>query len=112
MAEAAVSDKLVFKPHGGGDGVALSVSTSSSRAKIPGADPEDDRVLITNHGASVCFVRIGQDSVVATTASMAILTNSAYLIRLPDTSPSPPYIAAICGSGDSTTLNVVRGRGV
>jgi hypothetical protein len=119
MADPTLLNIQAFQPYDGGDGKTFTANeTSGSTAyRIPGlAGGTDDnnrkRVLISNEGDVAVFVRMGPSSVQASTDSLKILPDCAYLLTPPDVNPSGVWIAACTATGaGSVEINVVAGQG-
>lgn len=90
-----------------GSTISLGVTQTSSFTALAVAAGED--LLITNSGTKLCYVNIGAESVLATTASLPILAASAFVTRRDQLRDL--YFAAICDSGETTTLKVTVGTG-
>lgn len=114
MADSATINIQAFQPFEGGNGVLLAVTSTTGSAFVPGTQTDNDsnlRVLVTNTGFYSASIRLGQSGVIATTANMSILPGCAYLLTPPYANPSGVYIAAICATGQTTSLQVTAGIG-
>lgn len=119
MADPALLNIQAFQPFQGGDAVTFTANETSGATayRIPGlAGGTDDnnrkRVLISNEGDVAVFVRMGPSSVEASTNSMKILPDCAYLLTPPDVNPSGVWIAACTAAGaGSAEVNAVAGQG-
>jgi hypothetical protein len=89
-----------------GSGQTLSVTDASQQVTF-GAN--NWAVTLTNLGTDVCYVRTGNGTLTATTADYPVLP-------LTQVSISKNYyddkLAAICGSGDTTSLHIIQGEGI
>lgn len=83
----------------GSTAVALSLPTSISGNLI---------LNVANIGDKGCYLDVGSSSVVASTADYYLLPYSRELISV---DLGATYIAAICASGETTTLKVIPGYG-
>lgn len=88
----------------GGEGVRLSVTTSSANVAVPGASVVN-QMMVTNLGDSVAFVKVGIDN----TLGASINSYPLYLGQQL-TLPTNLYVAAITESG-VTTLLINTGNG-
>lgn len=89
-----------------GSGQTLSV-TDASQSVTFGA--RNWALTVTNLGSDVCYVRTGNGTLTATTADYPVLP-------LSQVSLSKNYdddkLAAVCGSGDATSLHIIQGEGI
>lgn len=114
-ARANWSSRYPFEPYQGGLGVSLSCTTSTARValvgNLAGTDQSDNVVVIFNTGDVFAFVRLGDASVGATTACMAVPPGGALTISLYGVGqPVPMYVAGITASG-AATLQATCGFG-
>ena len=105
-----------FQPYNGGQGVSLACIGTTGRVALVGefgaaADDKVNIAVIVNPGTVAAFVRFGDVTVVATTASMAVPAGSAVTCTIPGASDEATvYLAGITESG-STTLQITTGFG-
>lgn len=93
-----------------GDGVRLAVTDSSGRTSL---GIEGDYVRIANLGTTDCYVKFGDDTVTADNTCLHVPGNDvSYPVVLKRDSYKMEYIAAICDSSESTTLQVLVGEWV
>lgn len=101
---------LSFTP--GISGTIAATSASASLA-LTGNGP---KLYVRNAGASECFIAIGDSAVVAVaggavtaaTGSMSVGPGAFFVIEMGNFAT---HVAAICASGNTTTLRVTRGDG-
>lgn len=88
--------------------VSLSVTTTSGNVQIQPAN-NAPHVRVVNTGTKVAYIEFGSANTVSAsaTASMPILGGTSEIF-----SCAYPYIAAICGGSDSTTLFFTTGSGI
>lgn len=114
MSEATVTNVQAFQPFDGGMGKRFSVTTASSSVSVPGTQGNIDkakmRILVSNGGPFPAFVRLGQQSIVATLDCLEIPPGDQVLLTPPDTNPSGVYLAAITEYG-VTKVQVTAGQG-
>ncbi len=105
---------IAFTPLNGGLGVSVACTGTSARAAFPtlANGVRADTILITNTGTDVIFVALGDSSVVATAACMAVEPGTM-TVNMPNagSSAAPSYIAGITGGG-SYTLQATLGNSV
>ncbi len=114
MSDALSIDPFSFDPFEGGLGKLLSCTTSSASTIIPGTQAQPSppiRILVTNVGSVVAYMRMGQSTVVATTDCLAILPGVTVSFTVPPVAPSSLYVAGITEAG-TTKLQITAGRGV
>lgn len=103
-----------FTPLNGGLGVSVACTGASARGAFPtlANGVRADLIAITNTGTDVIFVALGNSTVVATTACMAINPGTMF-VQMPNagSSGAPSYIAGITGGG-SYTLQATLGNSV
>lgn len=105
-----------FQPYNGGEGVSLDCTIATDRVALVGefgtaADDKVNIAVIVNTGVVPAFVRFGDVTVVATTASMAVPAGAAVTCTIPGASDAAPvYLAGITSSG-SVTLQITTGFG-
>lgn len=103
MSEATPINISAFQPLKGGEGVRLTVSTTSARGQIPGTQavdtPDRLRVLVTNSNTFPVSVLMGQEDVIATLHCQEILQGTQVLLTPPLVRPEPVWIAVICEAG-------------
>lgn len=90
-----------FRPRYGSNQV-VTPAAASATITIP---KDDQAVRLVNSGANICYVRIGNAAVAATTADLPVRAGSEVIVRkgMDDTSLS--HISAA-----GTTLNVQTGE--
>ena len=114
MSDALSVDPFSFDPFEGGLGKLLSCTTTSASVAIPGTQAQPTppiRILVTNVGPVVAYIRLGQSTVVATTDCLAILPGVTVSFTVPTVAPSLLYVAGITEAG-TTKLQITAGRGV
>ena len=114
MAESISIDAFSFDPFEGGRGKLLACTTSSASTVIPGTQAQPSppiRILVTNVGSVVAYMRMGQSGVVATTDCLAILPGVTVSFTVPPVAPTSLYVAGITEAG-STKLQITAGRGI
>jgi len=105
-----------FQPYNGGEGVSLPCTVSTARVALVGefgaaADDKVNIAVIVNTGSVPAFVRFGDVTVVATTASMAVPAGAAVTCTIPGANDAETtYLAGITSAG-STTLQITTGFG-
>jgi hypothetical protein len=110
-ARSAWSSRYPFEPCQGGLGCSLSCSTGSASVALVGASGTVNVAVITNTGQNFAFVRLGDNTVVATTACMAVPPGGAVTCSiLNDGNVLPTNIAGVTASG-TTTIQVSLGYG-
>lgn len=82
-----------------GSGVSLSVTSSSARVALSTAD--SNQLLIANPGNATFYFKTGDSTVTATTADCPALAGAQFLVSR---NPSHTHVAAICGGSDTSTL--------
>lgn len=114
MSEATPINVQCFQPFQGGQGVRISVGTTSTRAQIPGtqavSNPERLRVLVTNPNSFSVSILMGQDDAVATLHCQEILSGTQTLFTPPTVAPDAVWVAVICESGTGH-IQVTSGYG-
>ncbi len=90
-----------FRPLYGGNQV---VTPAAASASITIAK-NDTAVRLVNSGANICYVRIGNSAVAATTADLAVRAGSEVIVRKGVDDTSLSHISAL-----GTTLNVQTGE--
>lgn len=114
MSEATPVNVTAFQPINGGEGVRVSVSTTSARAAIPGtqavSSPDRLRILVTNSNDFPVSILMGQDSVTATLHCQEVLPGTQPLFTPPFVAPDAVWIAVICEAGTGH-IQVTAGYG-
>lgn len=115
MSESTPINVQAFQPFNGGGGALLSVSSVSSSVLVPGSealtDPAKARLLISgDDGVTVC-IRMGQQGVVATLASLRIRAGTDVLLMPPFIGQGGVWVAGICASGLTATIQITAGQG-
>ena len=98
-----------FQPSGGGLGVSLSCTTTSSRTALVGVG---NTFVISNTGDVWGHVAFGDSSIVATTAYMPIPPGTTVTVSLNDDKESPWTYVACITPGGTTTIQISRGFGI
>lgn len=89
-----------------GAGVSISVTDSTGSGDLGTLGPE---VTVSNVGDNDCYLEFGASTVTATTADWCLPSGQTFVVsRDPSTQP---YVAAICASGETTTLKACAGFG-
>jgi hypothetical protein len=99
-ARAAWISAYPFESANGCLGVAISATTSSSRAALVGSG---NVLVLTNVGDVTVYVALGDSSITATTSYYPILPGTKETMTLPDDG-SLTYVAGITASGSATLL--------
>jgi hypothetical protein len=88
--------------------VNLAVTATTGNVAIVGSS---NQLLLTNAGGNDCFIELGTASTqeAATTTGMPVLARDKILITR---NLDQDYIAAICASGQTTTLYITPGEGI
>lgn len=98
-----------FQPSGGGLGVSLACTTTSSRVALVGVG---NTLVISNTGTEWGHVLFGDSSATATTACMAIPPGTVVTISLNDPKETEwTHVAGITAAG-TTTIQISRGFGI
>jgi hypothetical protein len=100
-----------FTPLNGASGVSIACNTSSStRGTLPSVESVANAMVVTNTGVNYAFFAMGDSTVSATTAALAISPGDQIILTIPyaGTSRSPTHVAAI-STNDVTTLQVTLG---
>lgn len=93
----------VFRPmYGSGVSAAPGTTTARSSVGFNGSN-----VLVTNLGAVTCYVRVGNSSVVATTADYPVLPGTQIVLQKEINDSHVAYITA-SGSG---SIHLMSGNG-
>lgn len=113
MADAILSDVKSWQPFNGGQGIRVAVTDVSAATFIPGTQPGQSRkVLVQNYGDNPAFARLGQSGLQTTTAGIVIMPGIPYILSVPaGLLQEGVYIALICESGLTTTVNICAGDG-
>ena len=91
-----------IKPHYG-SGVNVSASQTSASSAITVGNATS--MIVTNNGSSEVFVLTGQGSApTADTADMIVMGGERIVL---DISPETTHVAAICNSGETTSVNFI-----
>lgn len=90
-----------FSPRYGAN-LVVAPAVGSANSAI---NQQDQYVRLTNSGANICYVRIGEAAQTATTADLALLPNSTTLVRKSEGHANIAYISAT-----GTTLNIQTGN--
>ena len=112
MAESTLTDVDAFEPLiGGGRGVRVAFTTTSSRAEIPGTQAVGKvRVKVSNGTFVSAWIAFGQSNIVATVGCLEILPGCDYVFTAPAVSPTALWVAGITESGTAKlTFNAGRG---
>lgn len=110
-ARTSWTSRYPFEPFGSGQGASITCSSSSTRTALVGTTSQVNCALICNTGAVWAFVLLGDSSVNATTANMAIPPGACSLISLSTQGQAvPTHIAGVTASG-TATLQVTLGYG-
>lgn len=91
-----------FAPNFGSNIVAAAGVASATVSIAPG----DNCIRLVNTGANVCYVRVGTNSITATTADLPIRGGSEVIIRKALGYDKLAHISAL-----TTTLNIQTGNG-
>lgn len=94
----------------GGLGVNCPASQVSAQYLIPRGGPFPS-ICITNYGSNPAFYRLGASGVLATNNCQCVLNGTQTVWSLPFISQSDMYIAVVCESGLTTSLQVTMGIG-
>lgn len=86
-----------------GTGTVLSPGAASAEATIGTGNKQ---VILTNLGANVCYVRVGQGTLAATTADYPVPAGAQVIISKADDDNKLAHISAA-----GTTLHVMKGEG-
>ena len=94
--------------------VDLAVTQTSGAAKLLRMPTGPTQVRVANSGAKVARIRKGVSaSVTALATDMPILPGSVEVLTVLNDEKAPiTHIAAICASGETTTLSFTTGAGV
>ena len=93
-----------------GDTVKLDVTDTTGRVQFNGPTSDDKSILIWNSGSEEAFIEIGFSTVNASlTTSMPIPAGVLIPLQAPDRAGD--YLAAICDTGQTTTLYITPGFG-
>ena len=87
-----------------GSGVTVAPNGTSARSSISDSGAI---ALITNTGSSICYVRTGDSTVVATAADYPVYPSNQVTVSK---QPGDDYIAYITG-GDTGSIHVMSGDG-
>lgn len=114
MSESNSFNVQAFQPFEGGKGKRLSVSTTSTRAAVPGtqavATPDRLRILVSNSNNFPVSILMGQEGVEATLDCQEVLANTQPIFTPPVVAPDAVWIAVICESG-AGHIQVTAGYG-
>ena len=98
-----------FKPFGGCASTTLAVTQTSANVAIPGPEARGLTLLISNVGSAWAYIRTGESGVTADTAAgMPIGPGTTQSLDLSDST----HLAAICATGQTTTLYLTPGEGM
>ena len=114
MSDAAPINISAFQPFEGGQGVRISVSTTSARGQIPGTQAVDNpdrlRVLVSNNNPFAVSILMGQDNVTATLHCQEVLPGTQPIFTPPVVRPDAVWIAVISEAGTGH-IQVTAGYG-
>ena len=96
-------------PFGPQLGETVSVSATASTASAAISINRASTLVVSNTGSSLAYVSWGAGSATATTSDYPVLSGSKEPVTIPNT---VTHVAAICDSGESTTVKFTPGRGI
>jgi len=95
-----------FSPFKPAFGTNQSVSPAASSARVALKNLDNRSLFLNNSGSNICYVRLGDSSVVATAADCPVIPGSYLFIERGLDTTSIAYISA-----SGTTLDIMQGEG-
>lgn len=97
-------------PFGPQLGETVSISATDTSGSTTISMNHGGSLVVTNSGSSLCYISFGQGSApTATTSDYPVLATSQQTITVPE---DVTHVAAICESGDTTTVKFSPGEGL
>ena len=90
-----------------GETVSISATASNANASITMGN--NSALMVTNTGTALCYTRWDDSAPTATTSDVPIPAGASIVFSVPD---GVTHVAAICDSGESTTIKFTPGEGV
>lgn len=108
----AVSTSYPFNAYNGGDGVTMTATTASSSVALVGASTSAPFAFVCNQGTGWIFIKFGDSTVTASTASMAVPPGACSLVTITivGSNAFPTHMAAVTATG-SANVQVTMGYG-
>lgn len=102
---------LAFTP-----GLSGTIAVTATSARLNLSATAGPKLYVYNAGSSECFIAFGDSTVTAVaggnttaaTGSMSVPAGAFFVIEI---GLNATYVAAVCASGNTTTLRLTRGDG-